>query len=61
MAFWRLKKIIFTVGGYNGSRLKKVQEYCLSKNTWAFHSDLPEAIHASSAVVLSSTIYNIGG
>ena len=33
----------------------------LSKNIWKAHSLLPEAIGASSAVLLSNVIYNIGG
>ena len=38
-----------------------MQEYSLAKNDWKLHSQRPEGIVASSAVVLKSMIYNIGG
>ena len=59
MTLWRSS--LFTLGGYNGSRLDEVQEYSLSKNIWKLHSLLPEALEASSAVVLNNNMYNIGG
>ena len=61
MAEWKARSTLFTVGGWNISRLKDVQEYSLAKNTWRLHSQLPESISGSSVVVLHNVMYNIGG
>ena len=52
LVLWKKKNILFSVGGYNNSRKKEVEEYSLLKNKGRIHSELPSAISYSSAVVL---------
>ena len=61
MTLWKERSTLFTLGGYNGSYLKEVQEYSIAKNIWNLHSQLPHGNFSSSALVLNAVIYNIGG
>ena len=61
MAFWKESNSLFTLGGCNKHGLNEVEEFLPSKNRWTSHSRLPEASYGSSAVVLNSVIYVIGG
>lgn len=58
---WKKKSILFTIGGNNGVNMKEVTQYSIETNSWKLHSQLPEAIHGSSAIVLKEIIFNIGG
>ena len=60
MALWKSRSSLFTLGGrWDGFSLKEVQEYSMPKNNWKSHSQLPEDIFGSSAVVLNEVIYNM--
>ena len=62
LVYWRKAGTLFTIGGSNGSGMKEVTEYSIEKNCWSIHSQLPEAMFGSSAVILNDdAIYNIGG
>ena len=61
MTLWEKSSTLFALGGFNGSRLSKVEEYSLSKNIWKAHSELRETKSSSSAVVLHYVLYKIGG
>ena len=58
---WKKRNVLFTIGGFNKKRFKEVEEYSVLKNKWKMHSELPQALSYSSAVILHPTIYNIGG
>ena len=61
MALWKEKNALFTLGGWNKSDLNAVNSYSLPKNTLKLHSLLPKGINNSSAVVLYTVLYNLGG
>ena len=61
MVIWKQKNTLFCVGGFNVLRKRKVEEYSVLKNKWRSNSKLPQALSYSSAVILHSLIYNIGG
>ena len=61
IVFWNKGRTLFTIGGNNGNLMREVSEYSVDKDTWKIHSQLPQPIKGSSAVVFNDVIYNIGG
>ena len=41
--------------------MKEVTEYSIERNVWKIHSQLSEAVHGASGVVLDDILYKLGG
>ena len=61
LVIWKKSNVLFSIGGFKKWKIIEVEEYSILKNKWRRHSQLPQALSYSSAVILHSTLYIFGG